>query len=288
MKLLNLFNSYITAHITAAATTVYVSSVTSIPTAPFHAILGHGTKNEEVVKVTAVVTTTKALTVVRAQAGTTAFAHRDSTLFHACEMDARMIHLDALTVTLVGTAGLNAVSLVVTDQLVLSSGRSRALSISLTSTGAKTGTAAIRTVAIDTTLSADTVGWTGIDLWMGGLSGDYTVGNVIGLSIYFDDLGENVTNLMALDIGLNHSAATASRDCFIRCREHTAIFSTVSVIKLEGANAAGYFISFDNPAETENSGKILETTSDGETATHRIRVHLEHTDEDKYIYLYPI
>lgn len=191
----------------------------------------------------------------------------------------------------------NGIHLVVTDSSGIASGRGRALFIEYTMDTAQTGTAGVRTAAINTTISADVPSVTGLDIYLAALGGanNYTVGNVIPLSIYVDDLGDNVSHFMALDIGINSSAATTGgesagegRHCFIRCREHSAIHATTSVIRLEGGNSAGHFLLFDNPAGTENSSAILEPHSDTEASDYRIRCHLEHYAIDRYIYLYPV
>ena len=91
MKTLTKFQSYITAAITATATSAVLASVTSIPSVPFKALLGAGTTKEELVLVTAVVTATKAITIVRAQGGSTAYAHNaKELLYHAEVIEADM------------------------------------------------------------------------------------------------------------------------------------------------------------------------------------------------------
>jgi len=82
VPVLALFNTELSAAITAAATTAYVKSVTSIPTAPFYGILDAGSLYAELVLVTVVTTATKALTIDRAEGGTTARAHPEDTSFH--------------------------------------------------------------------------------------------------------------------------------------------------------------------------------------------------------------
>ena len=77
------FNSYLTTAVDADDTSVILKSVTSIPTAPFYAVLDGGSSSEELVLVTVVTTATKTLTVTRAQGGTTGVAHAVDTLFHA-------------------------------------------------------------------------------------------------------------------------------------------------------------------------------------------------------------
>lgn len=108
VELLTRYQSYITAAITASATTAYASSVTGIPSAPFKAILDAGTDKEEVVMVTAVTTVTKALTIVRAQCGTTGVAHADNTLVYHAEVKAYDLGKSARTFDLTYSQDIGA------------------------------------------------------------------------------------------------------------------------------------------------------------------------------------
>ena len=69
------WNNRVATALTAVATSLVVNSVTGIPDAPFMLVIDNGNTKEEVVKVTAVTTLTKTLTIVRAKQGTTAYAH---------------------------------------------------------------------------------------------------------------------------------------------------------------------------------------------------------------------
>lgn len=189
-----------------------------------------------------------------------------------------------------GESGSEGFLLNIDDASTIASGRGRGIHIEYTSSGVKTGSAGVRTVAIDTTISANVPSWTGIDIYLAALGGEnnYTVGNVFPLSIYVDDIGDNVESFCAVDIGINSSTKCNSRHSFFRCREHLAIVAGSAIMRLEGGNAASYFLVFDNPAGVEDSEVILDAATCNETADHRIRVHLEHTDVDRYIYLYPV
>lgn len=87
VKLLTKFQSRLTAAIKVADTSLVLESLTDIPTAPFMAILAEGTDKQECVLVTAIDTVTKALTITRAQRGTTALAHAKNTLFYHSEIE---------------------------------------------------------------------------------------------------------------------------------------------------------------------------------------------------------
>lgn len=288
IRLLHLWNSYITTAITASGTSIVLSSVTDIPTAPFHAIIGTGSNEEEVVKVTAVTTATKTLTVVRGQAGTTGVAHGDNALFHHCEIDARMIHLDGLTVTLVGTAGLVAVSLTVTDNIVAASGRGIGFFIDYVMNDTKTGSYGVRTTRINTQILGDVPSVQVADWYMHTID-DKTIGWLQGLSLYWEDYGNVVSELAMIDLGKASVHATLGRNAYMRFREHGTIQVGSTVFLLEGLGSAEDFLTFDSPAAAENAGEILESGSHSETADYRIKCRLlGNGDIDRYLYLFPI
>lgn len=87
VKLLTKFQSRLSAAITVAAVSLVLESVTDLPDVSFMAILAEGTDKQECVLVTAVNTTTKTLTITRAQRGTTALAHAKGTLFYHSEIE---------------------------------------------------------------------------------------------------------------------------------------------------------------------------------------------------------
>lgn len=236
---LALFNSYITAAITASDTSLVLKSVTSIPTAPFMALLNVGTDKEEVVKVTAVNTTTKELTIVRAQGGTSAVAHSDNTLFHHCEIGAVNINLDGLTVTLAGATGLNAMSLTVTDTTTQTSGESAGLRIVYTSTGIKTSTGQVAGISLSLTISADTPYAYGISIYRAAIA-NKTVGIVAGIDMYLEDAGTACGRCFAINIGMVYTNA-ATESGFMRMRNHGAT-PLDAIFKIEANNPATYLL----------------------------------------------
>lgn len=248
IPLLALFNTYITTAIDADDTSVVVDDVTSIPTAPFHVIIGLGSEDEEVVRVTAVATATKTLTVVRAQVGTTGVAHGDNSLLHACEMNAAHLSLDDMTRTLTGSSAASAMLLTVTDTTTQTSGISRGIAVDYTQSGTKTSTAEVNCITVDLLLSADVPYAYGFVFYAYD-SGDPTIGLLAAVSIYIADCGTAVTHICAIDIGLAQgSNSPADRHCFIRMRAHSAGAKPDCVFQLEGANAADYLFSFDSAA----------------------------------------
>lgn len=194
--------------------------------------------------------------------------------------------------TISGTSAANGLELTVTDTSTISTGTNAGLTVSYTTSGTKTGgTVQGAGISVTTSAAIGAAGYlTGLDIYLADLGGanNYTVGVVRPLAIYVGDIGDNVDSFMAIDIGLNSSSACASRHCFIRCREHTAIVAGSAVMRLEGANSASYFLIFDNPAGTEDSAVILDSATCDQSADHRIRVYLEHTQTVRYIYLYPV
>ena len=236
--LLALFNSYITAAITASATSLVLNSVSNIPTVPFYALLDCGSDDEEVVRVTAVATATKTLTVVRAQGGTTAVAHGDETLLHACEINGVNIELDSLTRVLTGSTGLNAMKLTVTDETTLASGNSQGLHIAFTSTGIKTGSGGIRGLTCDVQIAADCANDVrAISIYVG-QANDPTVGNDIdGLYMYLDGKGSATYSACynGVDINIDSTAKATGGNFAIRIYGHGGAMDAILHILGNGA-----------------------------------------------------
>jgi len=267
---LALFNTELSAAITASATTAYVKSVTSIPTAPFHAIIDAGTAHAEIVKVTAVTTATKALTIDRAEGGTTARAHPIDTLVHACEMDARMIHMDGLTVTITGSTALNAMSLTVTDETTGSSGYARGLYIAATASGTKTGSGEHNSLGIDLTVTGDTPYAYIASLYFA-QSGNPTIGLISAISVYMDNIGTGVTYEHILDLQTgNPTASAATREAFIRCRNHGTGTPT-SILYLQANNNAKVATNFIEQEGAWGQGPVA-AASDTSTATWTYKI----------------
>jgi len=271
LTLLALWNSYITAAIDADDTELVLKSVTDIPTAPFMALLDCGSVDEEVVKVTAVATATKTLTIVRAQGGTTAVAHGDNTLFHHCEIGAVNINLDGLTVTIAGSTALNAMSLTVTDTTTNASGYSRGLYIAATASGAKTGSGEHNSLGIDLTVTGDTPYAYIASLYFC-QSGNPTIGLISALSIYMDNIGTGVTYEHILDLQTgNPTASAATREAFIRFRNHGTGTPT-SILYLQANNNAKVATNFIEQEGAWGVGPVAAAV-DTSTATwtHKVR-----------------
>ena len=253
--LLALWNSYITAAITASATSLVLSSVTDIPTAPFMALLDCGSDDEEVVKVTAVATATKTLTIVRAQGGTTAVAHGKETLFHHCEIGAVNINLDGLTVTLAGSSALNAMSLTVTDNLTCSSGRSSGLTIEYTAAGTKTGTGYVDGLSVIMTITGDNPLSSCLYLHTNTISGNPTLGMVLGLYIDMNDSGTDCERYFALNIDMGQTSVIAGESGVMRFRRSGNQILN-SIFQLEPANSATYLFDFWNRSLPYHSANV--------------------------------
>jgi len=282
VPVLALFNTELSAAITAAATTAYVKSVTSIPTAPFHAILDSGSSYAELVKVTAVTTATKALTIDRAEGGTTARAHPADTLVHACEMDARMIHLDGLTETLTGATAINGLQLTVTDNQTCASGYGGGMLISYTQAGTKTGSAEAHGMGIDMTVTGN-VTYAYIQSLYYCQSGNPTVSLVCGISIYMDDIGTGVSSVHILDLqtGNPTASAAATRETYIRFRNHGTGTPT-SILYLQANNNAKVATNFIE-ADGVTVGPVAAAVNVGTDYTPTFKVRCLHGSTTFYL-----
>jgi len=276
LTLLALWNSYITAAITASATSLVVKSVTDIPTAPFMALLDVGTDDEEVVKVTAVTTATKTLTIVRAQGGTTAVAHAKETLFHHCEIGAVNINLDGLAVTLAGSTALNAILLTVTDNLTCASGRTAGLKIAYTCAGIHTATGYTEGISVDITISAANPIVSGMYIHTNTMSGNHAMEMLLGIYIDLNDPGTAVNRWFAFNVDMDLRSAPLGETGMLRFR-NSGTRALNSIFQIEHTNPATYlfdFIGAGNPYVSQNAA-----TADGSL---KLRVF----GTDKYLALY--
>jgi len=254
VPVLALFNTELSAAITASATTAYVKSVTSIPTAPFHAILDAGSSSAELVKVTAVTTATKALTIVRAQASTTARAHPEDTLVHACEMDSTMLHLDAMTRTLAGSSAQIAMQMTVTDDTSISTGRNAGLYINYTINADKTG-GEISVFSARYTIANDTGDSYAYHALMNVTSGKDISSNIGLFYGYMSDLGSGtIGNAWAVKLDRVTTTQASSRDMFLGFKAHGGAGRAKTVLYIEGTSdkMAEQFIMFAGIGETSS------------------------------------
>jgi len=155
-------------------------------------------------------------------------------------------------------------------------------------TAAKTGSAVFTGLNIDLDVDNDCPYVYGIEIYSATIA-DKTIGFLSALSAYFEDQGNALGALCMIDLGQANVHAPIGRHTYIRCREHgAAVLADSSFLLLEGANAVGYLISFQNAAGVEDGGFVLEAESNPQTADYRIRVRLQSEAVDRYIHLFPI
>ena len=187
-----------------------------------------------------------------------------------------------------GTAD-NAKSYTVADAATAASGMFTAMQITYANTGTKTGTATTTGLNMDLSTSGNITGYYyGIQIYSATIA-DKSMGWVCGLSFYYEDQGNAVSNYVMIDVGRNCPHAPSGRDTIIRVREHNTVQADSSFLLLEGgANALGYMFNFATAAGTEDSAIILDAATCDQTADYRIRVRLAGNAVDRYIYLYPV
>lgn len=192
----------------------------------------------------------------------------------------------ALTIaTTIGNSATIAQTITVTDSGTLAAGRNIGLFVDYVVSGTKTGSFGARSTRINTQVLSDCDSVQVADWYLHTIA-DKTIDLLFGLTMYWEDIGDNIANACMIDLGKNMTGATSSRDCFIRCREHTGVQTNSAVLQLEGDNAAHYLVVFGSNPGSMDAGVILETNTDTETSDYRVMVKT--TQGDRYIYLYPI
>jgi len=189
--------------------------------------------------------------------------------------------------TITGSTADNVFAIDVTDESTIAGGMSRGLAINYDATGAQTGTAQINALAIDMSISDDINDWMMLTLYNATVA-DKNIEIFSFISMYQEDLGNDVAAKMLIDIGFVNTHATAGRDCVIRCREHGTVQPLSSFLRTEGGtNALGYMFDFQGTVGAEDATVMLDAATCGETADHRIRVRIAGVG-DRYIYLFPV
>jgi len=193
----------------------------------------------------------------------------------------------AMYATFIGATAQNAFAIDVTDESTIAGGMSRGLAINYDATGAQTGTAQINAISIDMSISDDVNDWMMLTLYNSTVA-DKNIEIFSMLSIYSEDLGNDVSSRIIFDVGINSSHATASRDCIFRVREHTTVQTVNSFLRLEGGtNALGYMFDFQGTVGAEDAAVMLDAATCNQTADHRYRVRIAGVG-DRYVYLFPI
>jgi len=166
----------------------------------------------------------------------------------------------SITSTLTGSTADNAVEIDVTDEMTISGGMNRALYINYSCTGAQSGTAQLNAIAIDMDISDDIVDWMPLTIYTGTVA-DKNIENFFGISMYFEDFGDDVANFCALDIGYNSPHAPSGRNAFMRLRQHNTVQSDSAIILAEGQSAAAFLLNADTVANMIESGDVTSGKS---------------------------
>jgi len=147
---------------------------------------------------------------------------------------------------LAGGAAENALLIDVDDASTLATGYQQCLQATLSATGAMTGDAERHNYAADMFLAdgADTPYAYCYTAYIE-TTGDPTVGQQAGLSIYLADPGANCGNITAIDVGLDGGTnSPAGRHCFMRMRNHAAGAVPDAHFLVEGSPSADHFVRF--------------------------------------------
>lgn len=160
----------------------------------------------------------------------------------------------------------------IVDPSLIAAGTNRGLYINYTQSGAKTGSASVRGLAIDLTISADVPNIGAIDLYRADID-NKAISRLSAIEIYSGNRGNAVTTQYDVMIARNSNAVLTAPGCdaFIYFREHTMVQEESSVLMLQGDNAAEYLIAFG--ANPGSGKKLLEASAAGESITHRVKVN---------------
>jgi len=169
-----------------------------------------------------------------------------------------------------GGAAENALLIDVDDASTLATGYQQGLQNTLSATGAMTGDAERHNYAADMFLAAtaDTPYAYCYTAYIE-TTGNPTVGQQAGLSIYLADPGTACGDITAIDIGLaGGTNSPAGRHCFMRMRNHSAGAVPDAAFQFEGTPNADYFCSW------ETVSLPIVAAAVGGAQTHKIRVRV--------------
>uniref|UniRef100_A0A6M3MBZ2 Uncharacterized protein n=1 Tax=viral metagenome TaxID=1070528 RepID=A0A6M3MBZ2_9ZZZZ len=169
-------------------------------------------------------------------------------------------------------AAENAMLIEVDDATTLATGYSQALQTTINATGDKTGDAEVHNVAADMAISGDTPYAYNYTAYVS-TSGNPTIGQIAGVSVYLDDPGTACGNITAIDVGLAGGAnSPAGRHCFMRMRNHSAGSIPDAAFQFEGTGNADYFCSW------ETVSVPIVAAAVGGAQTHKITVRVAGVD----------
>jgi len=204
-----------------------------------------------------------------------------SMVVKAINVDACSVFADA-DVTL--TTADNAMEILVTSTGAIAANYIQALQLTVNhSTGAITGGGELHVLALDTSMTGAIACpyWYAQTIYMS-QTGNPVASAVAAISIYLENLGTGIGNLMGIEIGINQSGGDPSgRFCFFRCRSHNATYMPKYVFMFEGANAAERFAYF----EAGGASNMISAHSSGVTPEYNLKVYIEGVGE-KFIKIY--
>ena len=166
------------------------------------------------------------------------------------------------------------VTLDINDTTVRSSGTITGLFVDYVTSGTNTG-GAVQSAAINMTIEGNIPTAYNLNLGTGTIA-NKTVGTLVPLSIYINDIGTAVGNFFGIDIGRVATNQASDRDTFIRFKGHSASGSSKTLFYLEGTNAklAEQFIMVSGIGQDE----LLDTSvnlGSGHTRAGVLKVGLE-------------
>ena len=126
------------------------------------------------------------------------------------------------------------VTLDINDTTVRSSGTITGLFVDYVTSGTNTG-GAVQSAAINMTIEGDINQAYNLNVGIGTIA-NKTVGFLSAISVYINDIGTAVSNLVGIDIGRVATNQASNRDTFIRCKGHSASGSSKTIFYLEGTS----------------------------------------------------
>ena len=173
---------------------------------------------------------------------------------------------------LTGATADNMKSFNLTDEQTNASGYTRALHVNVTNTGTKPTSGELNCFGIDAAVSGD-MPYCYLATEYLSTSGNPTISLVSALSIYLDNMGTGISNIHMLDLQTGNpvASAAATRDAYIRCRNHgTGTPTTIFYLQANNnAKAATNFI--EQAAVTIGPVAAAGTTTGDEVYTHKVR-----------------
>jgi len=161
------------------------------------------------------------------------------------------------------TANEYANTITITDATTASEDMHKGLQVAYACSGSKTGSAHVECIGGDLTITGNTPEAYAFAAYLTASNRDDTLGNVGGMDIYMEDMGDSVSNLWGLCIGINGTNKASSRHCGIEVRTHggeirDAILLTSAAV--DGIDMSGSIIS-GSDIVLSNSATVKNTTS---------------------------